>query len=259
LPSGEDSFRPKDSPDRDVRSQYFRLVSALFIRWSHTNPLKRPEESRIDRLQQGAQQNDGDYSNDNDDEYGVDINRESYDSDFEDIDDDEEYSPNIERMIALLKETAPELYIHEGIDASWDNNCLHSDSDAPVTGPSATPSMSPTFTCTKTLEEMSTAMDAFTNALLPTASGGPHWNDPVHPHIFLTDGTDIVRGIDTIIQQFSLNDDQTFAFQIIVDQTIERSKVGSQLWMDIFGEGGTGKSRLIDAAPGSNCVVVNKS
>ena len=270
-------FVRKDSPDRDVRSQYFCLVSALFIPWSHTNPLKRPEafweqvfygrlptlssrirryidnldllhkskeESRIDRLQQKAQQNDGDYFS-YDDEYKPDVHRESYDSDFDDLNDDEEYSPNIERVVALLKETAPELYIHEGIDAGWDNNYFHSDSDAPVTAP--TPSTFPTFACTKTLEEMSREMDAFMNALLPRTSAGSRFIDPVHPHIFLTDGTEIARGVQAIIQQFSLNDDQAFAFQIIADQTIGRSKVGSQLRMGIFGEGGTGKSRLIDA------------
>src|SRR5579859_6533532 len=223
-------FVRKDSPDRDVRSQYFRLVCALFVPWSHTNPLKRPEvswedlfherlptlpsrirryidnldllhkskeESRIDRLQQRAQQNDSDYYN-YDDEYSADVNHESYDSDFDDLDDDEEYSPNVERIVALLKETAPELYIHEGIDASWDNNYFHTDSDAPVTTPAS--STLPPFACTKTLGEMSRETEAFTNALLPTASGGSQFTDPVHPHIFLTDGTEISRGVQAIIR-----------------------------------------------------------
>ena len=266
-------FVRKDSPDRDVRSQYFRLVCALFIPWSRTNPLKRPEvswedvfyerlstlssrirryidnldllhkskeESRIDRLRQRAQQNDGDYCN-YDDEYSADVNRESYDSDFDDLDDDKEYSPNVERIVALLRETAPELYIHEGIDASWDNNCFHSNSNAPIITP--TSSTFPTFACTKILEEMSTEMEVLMNALLPMISAGSQFIDPVHPHIFLIDGMEISRGVKAIIQQFSLNDDQAFAFS---NQTIGRSKVGSQLRMDIFGEEGTGKSRLID-------------
>jgi hypothetical protein len=72
-------------------------------------------------------------------------------------------------------------------------------------------------------------------------------NDPTQPHIFLTDGTEIVRAIQAITQQFNLNDDQVFAFQIIVDHTIGRSRVGSQLRMGIFSEGGTGRSRMIDA------------
>ena len=158
-------FVRKNSPDQDVRSQYFCLVSALFIPWSHTNPLKLPdvswedtfyerlptlssrirryidnldlvhkskEESQIDRLQQRAQQNDDDY-----DEYSADVNSEFYDSDFDDLDDDEEYSPNTERIVALLKETGPELYVHEAMDASWDNHYFHSASDGPVAHPYA--------------------------------------------------------------------------------------------------------------------------
>jgi len=79
---------------------------------------------------------------------------------------------------------------------------------------------------------MSVEMDAFTKALSQTTTSASQLDDPVHPHIFLTDGTQI------IIQQFNLNDDQAFAFQIIVDHTIGRSKVGPQLRMGIFGEGG---------------------
>ena len=36
-------FVRKDSPDQDVHGQYFHLICALFIPWSHTNPLKCPE------------------------------------------------------------------------------------------------------------------------------------------------------------------------------------------------------------------------
>jgi len=38
-------FIHKNSSDQDVRSQYFCLVSALFIPWSRTNPLKLPDVS----------------------------------------------------------------------------------------------------------------------------------------------------------------------------------------------------------------------
>ena len=152
-------FVHKNSSDPEIRRQYFALVSALFIPWSHTNPLKRPdvswehtfyehlptlssrirryidnldllhktkEESRIDRLQQRAQHDD-------DDEYSADINPYIPDfDDFDDLDDDEEYSQNVERIIALLKEIGPELYIHEAMDASWDNNYFHAAPDKPV-------------------------------------------------------------------------------------------------------------------------------
>ena len=57
---------------------------------------------------------------------------------------------------------------------------------------------------------MSVEMDAFTKALSQTTTSASQLDDPVHPHIFLADGTQI------IIQQFNLNDDQA---QIIVDHT----------------------------------------
>ena len=158
---------------------------------------KSKEESRIDRLPQRVQQNDGDYYN-YDDEYGADVNHESYDSDFNNLDDDEEYSSNVERIVALLKETAPELYIHEGIDASWDNNYFHSNSNTPVI--TLTSSTFPIFTCIKTLGEISRDMEAFMNALLPMGSAGSQFIDPMHPHIFLTDGMEISRGVQAIIQ-----------------------------------------------------------
>ena len=94
---------------------------------------------------------------------------------------------------------------------------------------------------------MSRDIDAFTDASSSISNMASEPVDSVHPHIFLTDGTEIARGVQTVIQQFNLNDDQAFAFQVIVDQTIGRAKVGPQLRMGIFGEGGTGKSRLIDA------------
>ena len=113
-------FVRKDPPDQDVHNQYFCLVSALFIPWSHTNPLKPPdvsweenfyerlptlssrirryidnldllhkseEESRIDHLQQKAQWNDDDHE----DEYSADVNHKSFDSNFDVFNDDEEY------------------------------------------------------------------------------------------------------------------------------------------------------------------------
>ena len=72
---------------------------------------------------------------------------------------------------------------------------------------------------------MSRDIDAFTDAPSSISNMASEPVDPVHPHIFLTDGTEIARGVQTVIQQFNLNDDQAFAFQVIVDQTIGRAKV----------------------------------
>ena len=50
-----------------------------------------------------------------------------------------------------------------------------------------------------------------------------------------------------IIHKFTLNEAQQRVFRIIADHTLGRSKVGPQLRLGVFGEAGTGKSRLIAA------------
>src|SRR5205814_2063947 len=67
------------------------------------------------------------------------------------------------------------------------------------------------------------------------------------PHIFLTDGTYDELEIMDIVHKFTLNKAQQRAFHIITYHTLGRSKVGRQLRMGVFGEGGTGKSCLIAA------------
>lgn len=111
------------------------------------------------------------------------------------------------------------------MDAAWENHYFHSASDGPVA--ISMLSTLPTFICTETLKEMSGEIDAFMKALSQTTTSTSQLIDPMHPHIFLTDGTQITRGVQTIVQQFNLNDDQAFAFQINVDHIIGRSKVGS--------------------------------
>lgn len=65
------------------------------------------------------------------------------------------------------------------------------------------------------------------------------------PHVFLTDGTYDEPAIMDIVHKFTLNKAQEYAFRIITYHTLGRTKVGPQLRMGVFGEGGIGKSRLI--------------
>jgi hypothetical protein len=67
------------------------------------------------------------------------------------------------------------------------------------------------------------------------------------PHVFLTDGTDDEPAIMDIIHKFTLNEAQQRVFRIIAYHTLGRSKIGPQLRLGVFGEGGTGKSHLIAA------------
>jgi hypothetical protein len=68
-------------------------------------------------------------------------------------------------------------------------------------------------------------------------------NEDVIPGVFLT-GSDIT----SLIRDFSLNTNQARAFRIICNHALgHHLPTEPQLLMGVFGEGGTGKSRLIEA------------
>ena len=69
----------------------------------------------------------------------------------------------------------------------------------------------------------------------------------IQPHVFLSSDHEQQAAILTIIQDFNLNEEQALAFRIVADHTLANSRVGPQLLMGVFGEGGTGKSRVIEA------------
>ena len=72
-------------------------------------------------------------------------------------------------------------------------------------------------------------------------------SDNIIPDVFLTDGTNDEPAIMHIVSKFTLNTEQERAFRIVAYQTLDRSRVGPQLRLGVFGEGGTGKSQLIKA------------
>ena len=82
---------------------------------------------------------------------------------------------------------------------------------------------------------------------LPTTMSLPTSTHEIQLHVFLTDGVKYQHAILEIVNRFTLNDEQKLVVRVIADHSTGRSKVGAQLLMGIFGEGGTGKSRLIEA------------
>jgi hypothetical protein len=64
----------------------------------------------------------------------------------------------------------------------------------------------------------------------------------VNPTLFLSDGNNRLNAIATIAKHFSLNQQQRLAPHIVATHSLGNSRVGEQLLMGIFGEGGTGKS-----------------
>jgi hypothetical protein len=66
-------------------------------------------------------------------------------------------------------------------------------------------------------------------------------------YVFLTEGIDDEPVIIDIIHKFRLNKSEQHVFRINADHTSGRSKIGLQLRLRVFGEGGMGNSRLIAA------------
>jgi hypothetical protein len=69
----------------------------------------------------------------------------------------------------------------------------------------------------------------------------------IEPYVFLTDNTESEPIMKSIIDTFTFNERQELAFRLIANHSIGITKVGPQLLMGLFGEGGTGKSRLVNA------------
>jgi hypothetical protein len=69
----------------------------------------------------------------------------------------------------------------------------------------------------------------------------------VQPTVYLTDDRDQQNAINAVLHEFSLNVEQARVFQIIADHTFQRGKIQGQLLLGLFGEAGTGKSRVVQA------------
>jgi len=65
--------------------------------------------------------------------------------------------------------------------------------------------------------------------------------------VYLADDTVQQRAIDGIVSEFSLNTEQARAFRLIANHTLQRENMPDQLLMGLFGEAGTGKSRVVEA------------
>ena len=68
-----------------------------------------------------------------------------------------------------------------------------------------------------------------------------------NPSVFLTGPAEIETAIQEVVQNFTLNQEQSRALHIIASHSLGINQVGDQLLMGVFGEGGTEKSRLIKA------------
>ena len=65
----------------------------------------------------------------------------------------------------------------------------------------------------------------------------------VQPTVYLTNETQVERAIAHVVADFSLNEEQSQAFQIVAHHSFDTSEdTQKQLLMGLFGEAGTGKT-----------------
>ena len=137
-----------------------------------------------------------------------------------------------------------DFYSREGLDACRDNGYLNT----ALSKPSIPDDV---YSFGLSLSDLQTQTKRLSNAAAAAQSRQQTttFDDTTEasPHVFLTDGTYDEPSIMDIVHKFTLNKAQERAFRIIAYHTLGRSKVGPQLRMGVFGEGGTGKSRLIAA------------
>jgi len=171
------------------------------------------------------------------------------DDSFNDPDDhhDDDFYVEVEEAINDPIELDLDFYSREGLDACRDNGYVSTTSSIfasqPISDDSYAFDLSLTDLQIQTKRLSNAAAAAQSRQQISMNSD----DTDESPHVFLTDGTDDEPAIMDIIHKFTLNEAQQRVFHIIAYHTLGRSKVGPQLRMGVFGEGGTGKNRLIAA------------
>ena len=194
-------------------------------------------------------QEDASDVNDDDNDFDDNSTIVSYDS--LDLDDDlsdhDDFSADLEEAISNPIESGLDFYSREGLDACRDTGYFNT----PTSSQSSQSIPDNLYSFGLSLPDLKTQTELLRNAA--TAARSRQQTTTIDgaiestPHVFLTDGTYDEPAIMHIVHNFTLNKAQQHAFRIIAYHTLERSKVGVQLRMGVFGEGGTGKSRLIAA------------
>jgi hypothetical protein len=268
-------FVTKDSRDAKARNDYYCIVSWLFIPWSFHGPHmtgdqswkefydanierisprlayhidnldllhKSKEESQIDVLQQKARSDERTMD-------GHDINRMLEESD-DDKDDDSYSSDNgandnadaiVEEIVSSSSVGENDWYVREATDANLDASYLPSQLNDIMAG------VNIFHHCSIPIEEMKQSIETVKQEMMESVKRTTMEQSARKPSVFITGQAEMEAALQTVIQEFTLNHEQTRAFRIVAEHSVGRSRIPGQLLMGIFGEGGTGKSRLIEA------------
>jgi PIF1-like helicase len=275
-------FLNKNSENGAEREDCYCILTSLFFPWScsqhieaasweeffHSNSAtlnprlqwyihnidllhKTQEETRLNRLQLKAQE--AEPGEDDDDSVISDVD-DRMELDWEDESDDEEVPHSsfvVDETIDTLTELDGDYYVREAVDASETQGYLNLSSHHPQNqSHGADEILCPELGVDEifdALASVSKATLALQSDSTPIIPPPPRRTHEVQPTVYLTDGTEDDTAIDLIVRQFSLNTEQDRAFRIIVNHSLGKGNFGEQLLMGLFGEAGTGKSRVVDA------------
>jgi ATP-dependent DNA helicase PIF1 len=267
-------FVSKSSRDLNKQNDYYRIVCWLFIPWSFHSPHvvsdgswkefyeaniegisprllyhidnldllhKSKEESQIDVLQQKARSDEKIVDGWEDDRMldGSDNDDSKDSSDYEN-DTNDDVDVVVEEIISSSSTERDDWYVHEAIDAHLDAGYF----------PSQQPDT--TFTdmfhhCSISVDELKHSIEMVKQEIMEQAKRIAMKPSVRQPLVFITGPAEMEVAIQMVVEKYTLNKEQARAFSIIAKHSLGQSKVGSQLLMGTFGEGGTGKSRIIEA------------
>jgi hypothetical protein len=280
-------FLRPDSDDEAVKEDHFCILSGLFVPWNNERPpqkssaasweqlfsMKKPdlsrrilryidnltllhkskEEARIDQMRQQAQYGHTE-DNADDDENSDPLCPYFHDDDDEARDHEWFFDSNNTTWALAAAQSALEgssdsvdEYVQEAMSANFANGYFNTTPESPSAFP-AQPAFrisdeqnDPIFTPgdINALRKLLKKAEMQQQGLIVHNQ----LNEEITPGVFIS-GSDT----DSLIRDFSLNSNQSRAFRIICNHALGHHLPSeSQLLMGVFGEGGTGKSRLIDA------------
>lgn len=216
---------------------------------------KSKEESQFDAMQQRAKSDEQVDTDADDDEEARPLRNDGdmeWDDENEEMEEEELHATQEDAMIESIVweslERNPDWYVHEAVDANLDAGFLPSPPESLTSGhnPNTTSDSTVFFSPipSKNLKELLKSIKAAKqneNQLNRRSSR------PTQSTVFLTGIAEVEAAIHDVVKRFTLNSKQARAFTIIAKHSAGLDRDRKQLRMGVFGEGGTGKSTLVNA------------
>jgi hypothetical protein len=270
-------FVTKTSEDLRKREDYYCILSFLFMPWSyhsahraqdqlweqfyHTNVDKissrhlchidnldllhrSKEESQIDVLQQKARSDEMVLNILEGEEMLGSYEDGQISDQYDEIDADEDLDDIIDGIMSSLFQQNNDWYVQEALDANLDSGYLSSPADWEMVEGNTC------YYCRASIDEMKNAIEVLKIQMKESAEATIVSHSLKEPSVFLTGPAEIEVAIQDLIRKYTLNREQSRALRIVAHQSLGINRVGDQLLMGVFGEGGTGKSRVIEAIRG---------